>query len=263
MEKAKFISEPSLTGSISLRCEEEVLIDFSLNTDFVLPKTDVIKIYIFSSCKKIPPINAGTARRGGNAFFLSGTVDFPKDFSFSDADGAEIVQKNVFTEEQTTLARVYFECDEEKIKTPLENASEALENVKATLSNAHDGGAFQKQIDYLNCRIRKFQKADFPVSGFEWYRINDIYEDFMLTSIHHVLSSEHTLNCLLRRGFYLLGINGGYVAVAVMYAKGEEPPLERADDCRREYLSDGASSPCAVAGILIEPDGQYFTTVEV
>lgn len=258
MEKSKFISEPLLTGNISLRCGEELYADFSMNAAFSLPKTDVIKVYLLSERKGIAPINAGTARRGGDAFYLSGAVELPDGCRPDDIDGAEVVQKNVFTERRTTLARVSF--DDGQIKTPLQNGAEALEGVKEMLSRGHGGDAFLIKTDFLKREAEKLERVDFPVKGFRWYRVNDIYENFSLSAIRHILSSAHTQNCLLKSGFFLIGINGGgnFAAVAVAYS-GMMPPLERADDCRRCILNNGTHY--AAVGILLEPDGQYFAKI--
>ena len=106
-EKSKIICTDTASGSITLKEDDELKLQFDLSLKFPLPETDVIKIYLYTPSKDLPPINGGTAHMNGRDFTLSRIIPLPECYKNA-ISKAEILRKNVFTEQAEQLITVDF-----------------------------------------------------------------------------------------------------------------------------------------------------------
>ena len=189
-----------------------------------MPETDVLKIYLSTCLKDLPPINAGTAHMNGRDFTLSKTIHLPEDYKNA-VSRVEILRKNVFTENAESIITVDFNEEIKKdsdfpepppitnlpdiseiqekltlltenpaynaylssmndLKSPVQNAADILENLKESLS-IHSKDAHTKCFEYINEQAKKYKQLSFT-KGFDWFIIEDAEEDFGLSSIQHI-----------------------------------------------------------------------------
>ena len=282
-EKSKEFKSDSSWGSIRLTCNDGLKTDMHINLKDALSNTDVIKVYLSSSSKPhADKINGGLAEGKNKEYKISKMVDIPKGFSAEDIDTAEIVRKNVFTEETEIISKVSFKSHEndlserltylrenpayrdylkeaESLNSPLENCTEALENLKETLSRTNMPNANSYYMEKVCTVAESFPVTDEKLPTiFVWHKIDTLAQIFPLSSFRHILSAEGTMHSFQKYYYYLLGINKqeNSLCIAIPIDADEPCPVPHVEDCC-VYLSGKNCHYCTVC-ISLEQDGQYF-----
>lgn len=312
-EKSKIICTDAISGSISIKADDSIRIRLNVTLTEALNETDVIKLVLTSSNHpELSPINAGTAEMNGNDFRLSKTVDSFSPYNADDIDTAEIIRKNVFTQECEPLIKVCFaepkkepaeddfkaiESDEQKnfpdnigadeirrklsylqehpaykaylsvsedLKSPIENAAEALDKFRSTLSGGNEDGINEKYLAEIKKAVGRYESADGNMPPeFKWYRVTDCAPIINASSFEHILYSSDVIRTVSTYGHYLLGIKNSdsTVCIAIPVDKDSNNPISHADDCTVYIRPHGLNYEYCTVCIAFEPDGQYFAPI--
>lgn len=282
-EKSKEFKSDSSWGSIRLTCNDGLKTDMHINLKDALANTDVIKVYLSSSANpSADKINGGLAEGKDREYKISKMVDMPKGFSAEDVDTAEVVRKNVFTEESEIISRISFKDEAENLterltylrenpaykdylkeaetlNSPVENCAEALENLKQTLSKTNTPDACSYYMEKICAMADNFPQANEKLPTiFIWHKIDTLAHIFPLSSFRHILSSEGAVHSFQKYYYYLLGINKqeNLLCIAIPIDADEPCPVPHVEDCC-VYLSGKNCHYCTVC-ISLEQDGQYF-----
>lgn len=312
-EKSKIICTDTLSGSISIKADNDIRIRLNVTLTDPINETDVLKLLLTSSeHPELLPLNAGTAEMNGNDFRLTKSIENFYPYSAEDIDTVQIIRKNVFTEECEQLITVCFaepkkepheedfkitESDEQKIlpddidtdeirrklnylqehpayktylsvseemKSPMENAAEALDNLHAVLSRNSEDGINEKYMAVLKRAVERYESADSDMPAeFKWYRITDLAPVINASSFEHILYTPDVIRNVNIWRHYLLGIKttDNTVCIAIPVDKDAPNPISHADDCT-VYIRprDMEYEYCTVC-ISFEPDGQYFMPI--
>lgn len=251
-----------------------------------LERTDVIKIHLCSGTNPdIPSINGGLAEVVDGKFTLSKVISLPPGILPHHIDRAEIVEKNVFTEECKVLCRVEFSKEDdnsdllmqklnylkenqayrqyldeaENLSTPLENGAMALERLKEVLSKDIPQNAHILHMEKAKATAEKFAISnDGMPKGYIWHRINTLAPLFETTGFYHILSSDGVFQSFQKFYHYFVGIGQdcNIVCIAIPVDSADICPLPHVQDCC-VYIKGKMCSYCTVC-ISFEPDGQYF-----
>ncbi len=288
-EKTFEISQNGVSASISINIDDVVEVDMHLSLDFPLPETDVIKLNLISSTTSDTVINCGTAEMINNTFRLSKTINTTEQF-----DTAEIVRKNVFTEEVITLACVCFAEESpdknndiseienkllyleqnpayisylsvaEEFKSPIENAADALENLRHTLSGGDMPDTPKNIMADISSAMNKYETVthDMPIE-FIWHRVTSIEPPADITCFNHIIYTPDVLTCFARHGHYLLGIkkDADVICFAIPTENNAPNPISHIDDCTVYIRPDGLKFEYCTICVSLEPDGQYFMPI--
>ncbi len=318
-EISKIICTDTLSGSISVKIEESIRLRLNLTLTEPLAETDVIKVKLLSvSCPDFPSVNCGTAEMQGSSFRLTRTLNIPHGAECIDT--AEIIRKNVFTEESVVLLELslaeptpepeeliqdkpiqeepvpviavdvepaeeppsmeevrrklsYLQDNEAyraylslsaDLKSPVENAAEALENLHKVLSRSHGADAYKKCMEDIRCQVRRYEPVDGGMPPeFEWYRIDDPSPVTAAGALEHILYTPGAVRSFGIYGHYLLGIgrSENTVCVAVPVGAHDPNPISCVDDCTVYVRPEGVEHEYCTVCIAFEPDGQYFMPV--
>ncbi len=288
-EKTFEISQNGISGSISLNCDDDIFIDMCITADSPLPETDVIKLSLFSSASPDTAINCGTAETDGNTFRLKKAIN-----SREELNTAEIVRKNVYTEEVIPLVRINL-CEQEaeenddlsniknklsflennpayisyleiadKLKSPMENAAAALENLRFTLSSANAPDTHKNIMECIRNAMGKYEiiTHNMPFE-FVWYRVTSIDPPADISCFNHIIYTPDVLSCFARYGHYLLGIkkDDNVLCFAIPIEHKAPNPIKHIDDCTVYIRPDGLKFEYCTVCVALEPDGQYFMPI--
>lgn len=287
------IIQNGISGNISVNNDNGISVDMNIRLDEPLPDTDVIKLNLISSTCPNSPINCGTAQMDGNVFRLIKTFSI-----FQNVDKAEIIRKNAYTENSTVLATVCFteqpkvdnieyeiQLDEvqskllyleqnpayksylleaDELKSPLENAADALENLRLTLSAGNIDNAPEKIMNTIRESANEYEPVtDGLPFEFVWYKITSLKPIAEVSSFYHIINTDSVIDCFLKYGHYLLGIkkDDDVICFAIPADIGAPTPISHIDDCT-VYVRppDSPFEYCTVC-VSFEPDGQYFTMI--
>ncbi|MBQ6998750.1 MAG: hypothetical protein IJN62_03075 [Clostridia bacterium] len=288
-EKTFEISQNGVSGNISINIDDVIEVDMQLALDFPLPETDVIKLNLISSTTPDTIINCGTAEMTDNTFHLNKVINTSEQF-----DTAEIVHKNVFTEEVISLARVCFaeevpdNTDDiseiknkllyleqnpayisylsvaEELKSPIENAMDALENLHRTLSKGNMPDTQKNIMAGIRSAMSKYETVthNMPIE-FIWHRVTSIEPPADITCFNHIIYTPDVLTCFARYGHYLLGIKKGddVICFAIPTEHNAPNPISHIDDCAVYIRPDGLKFEYCTVCVSLEPDGQYFMPI--
>lgn len=281
-EKSREFKSDLFWGDIRLSYEGSLKTDMHINLKEALASTDVIKVYLFSSSKPhTDKINGGLAEGKNREYKISKMVDMPKGIFAEDIDTAEIVRKNVFTEESETICTISFKNEDEfserltylrenpaykeylreaeSLNSPVENCAEALENLKQTLSKANTPHASSYYMEEIRHVAESFPKTSEKLPEvFVWHKTDTLAHIFPLSSFRHILSAEGVLKSFEKYYYYLIGIHKdeNLICIAIPIDADEPCPIPHVEDCC-VYLSGRNCHYCTVC-ISLEEDGQYF-----
>lgn len=288
---SKIISADGLTGNISLSKENGLHIKLHLTLEKPIAKTDVIKLNLTSSSRSDhPPLNCGTAEGEGKDFRLTKNIVNPSPYSADEIDTAEIISKNVFTEEITPLAKISFAEEKEdypdldaireklsylkenefykayldtadSTPSPMETAEETLKDLYKVLTPTHHEGADKVYMEYIREFADKQIKADFPIEGYEWYRCAQSNPPINASAMEHIFA-EVEAN-LKKYGHWILGIKNdeNIICIAIPTGCDEPNPLPHIDDCTVYIPSSQPNTEYCTVCISFQPDGQYFMPI--
>lgn len=288
---SKIISGENLSGNISLSKENGLHIKLHLSLEKPLHKTDVIKLNLISSSRPdLPPFNCGTAEGEGRNFRLTKNIANPAPYSIDEIDTAEIISKNVFTEEITPLIRISFAEEKEEypdldairkklsylkenefykayldtadsIPTPMETAEETLKDLYKTLCPTHHEEAEKVYMQYIREFADNQIKTDFPIDGYSWYRCVGFAPPVNASSMEHIFASAE--GNLKKHGHWILGIKNDedIVCIAIPTDCDAPNPLPHIDDCTVYIPSTNPNTEYCTVCISFQPDGQYFMPI--
>lgn len=279
-EKSKEFKSDSNWGNIRLIYDDGLKTDVHITLKEALASTDVIKVYLSSSSNPYAEkINGGLAEGKDKEYKISKKTDI-KNLSAEDIDTAEIIRKNVFTEESEIICKILFKDDEpvdrltylrehpayraylkeaESLNSPVENCAEALENLKQTLSKSNMPNANSYYMDEICSIAENFPEANEKLPPiFVWHKIDALAHIFPLSSFRHILSAEGVIRSFEKYYYYLLGINKNekLLCIAVPIDADDLCPIPHVEDCC-VYLMGKNCHYCTVC-ISLEQDGQYF-----
>lgn len=286
MSETKSICTPEVVGSITLKSENGVSVDMELTMAEPMADTDVIKLLLYPSEEQLP-INCGTAEAVGDKICL--TKSFSDNFN---VDEAEIIRKNVFTEETFSLAKVCYAkeealaddadmdeirrklellqehpaykaylSEEDSLKSPIEAAAEALDKLQEVLSRFNEEDDCKRYMDKIINTAKKYEFVNYMPSCFKWYRITDINAFSGITSMEHILYTADVADLFKMYGHYLLGLKENIACIAVPVRCGVANPIRHIDDCTVYIHSPEPDLEYCTVCISFEPDGQYFMPI--
>ncbi len=282
------INGDGIVGSITVS-------DGSVHMDMILSapiaSSEVIKLEVIpNEGRFLVPVNCGTAEMTGNSFSLTSSLN---GYKAEDVAEARIIRKNVFTEKIYTIAKVSFgnraeeigeNIDEiykkltylqehpaykaymsvsEDMKSPVENAAEALERLQAELKAGSKENGHKACMDRILKGVAGYEFAPLKLpKEYKWYKINNCGEYFGISSFEHILSAPDTRSTVNAFGYYILGVDEkNYRVCIAVPVKADAPnPISHADDCTVYLRGDKSLEYCTVC-IGFEPDGQYFMPI--
>ncbi len=288
-EKIFEISQNGISGSISLNYADGIFIDMNITADSPLPETDVLKLTLLSSDSPDTATNCGTAETDGNTFRLSKTINTTEEF-----DTAEIVRKNVYTEEVIPLVHIHLREQEveenddlsdiknklsfleqnpaymsylevaDELKSPIENAIDALHNLRFTLSSANAPDTHKNIMKCIRNAMDKYETITHNMPfEFVWYRVTSIEPPVDISCFNHIIYTPDVLSCFARYGHYLLGIkkDDNILCFAIPIENKAPNPIKHIDDCTVYIRPDGLKFEYCTVCVALEPDGQYFMPI--
>lgn len=288
-EKIIAISQNGASGNITINDDDGIEIDMQLSLDAPLPETDVIKLNLILSNNSDTVINCGTAEMISDTFCLSKTINTSEKI-----DIVEIIRKNVFTEEVVPIARICFEQETQEqnddlseiqnklsyleqnpaymsylsiadeLKSPIENAAEALDNLRFTLSGAHAPDAAKQNMEFIRKAMSAYEIITHNMPAeFTWYRVTSIDPPADISCFNHIIYTADVLACFARYGHYLLGIkhNADIICFAIPTKNNAPNPIRHIDDCTVYIRPDGLKFEYCTVCVSLEPDGQYFMPI--
>lgn len=282
---SKIISANGFSGNISLSKENGIHIKLHLTAENPIQSTDVIKLNLTSSHHKLPPFNCGTAEGNGKDFRLTKNIDIPYPYSNEEIDTAEIILKNVFTEDCEVIARISFAedypdmdaireklsllqgneaykayLDMEELPSPIDTAEETLEGLYEILSPANYDGANNVYMDYIREFAESNEKIDLNIDGYSWHRCLSSAPPVNASSVEHIFSTPDIVKSIKRYGYWILGIkyDDNTICIAIPTDKDAPNPIPHIDDCTVYLPSGNENTEYCTVCISFEPDGQYF-----
>lgn len=297
-ENFKIISCPDVSGSISLKYDQNAKIRLKLTLSKPLDETDVLKVLLSSSeSLKESPLYCGLAETEGVHCCFSKTVELPT--NLQNPDTVEIQRKNVFTEETEPFLKICFKSDVEQshsvtnqdllceldvlkkrldtlqnniayrdflnvsedIKSPVERASDILESLHRLRSSSPADGLNEKHMNEIRSFVQKYEKTPLNCApDFLWYRIPSDTPPCSASAFEHVLKYPDANACIKIFAHYLLGIKktDNIICIAIPVADKTPNPLSHVDDCTVYITPSGAPAKYCTVCVSLEPDGQYF-----
>lgn len=174
----------------------------------------------------------------------------------------EIKQKLSYLQENPAY-RSYLSLADD-LKSPIENAAEALDNLHRTLSYGHEEGANKMHMESIRQTMHKYKRVNlYMPEDFQWYKVNSLSPPARISAFPHILYTPAVIHNFTVYGHYLLGIknDADIVCIAIPVAEDDPNPMPHVDDCcvyiRPKRLNYEYCTVC----VALEPDGQYFMPI--